>query len=282
MRNDFVAFILTHGRADRVDTYRTLKRLGYTGEIRLVVDDQDKELDEYVKKYGNEVVVFSREEIAKDFDAGDNFPGMKGVIYARNATFKIAKQLGFKYFVQLDDDYNSFSYRFKESYAPKTIRRLDDIFSQICDFYIESGAHSVAMSQGGDFIGGGQGSFASHRKLLRKCMNSFFCSIFRPFPFIGRINEDVNVYTHLGSKGYLFFTLNAVSLGQRVTQTNDGGMTGLYLDHGTYVKSFYSVLYQPSSVRVGVIRGQSGRRLHHQINWKTTVPKILRESLRKK
>ena len=281
IRNNFAAFILTYQRADRVDTYKTLRRLGYTGPIRLVIGDEDKERDEYIKRYGDEVLTFNREEVSKEFDVGDNFPGMRGVIYARNAMPKIAEDAGFKYYVVLDDDYNSFTYRFNESYAPKSIRNLDKIFTLISEFQTLSGAYSVAMSQGGDFIGGSSGSFAKHRKLSRKCMNSFFCSTDRPFPFIGRINEDVNTYTHLGSKGYLFFTLNAVSLGQRVTQTNDGGMTGLYLDQGTYVKSFYSVLYQPSSVKVAVIRGQSGRRLHHRIDWKKTVPKILRESVKK-
>lgn len=31
MRDDFCAFILTHGRPDKVLTYRTLRRAGYTG-----------------------------------------------------------------------------------------------------------------------------------------------------------------------------------------------------------------------------------------------------------
>ncbi|MBF8851426.1 hypothetical protein FC325_12155 [Escherichia coli] len=42
MRDDFCAFILTHGRPDKVLTYRTLRRAGYTGKIFIVVDDEDK------------------------------------------------------------------------------------------------------------------------------------------------------------------------------------------------------------------------------------------------
>ncbi len=34
MRDDFCAFILTHGRPDKVLTYRTLRRAGYRGECR--------------------------------------------------------------------------------------------------------------------------------------------------------------------------------------------------------------------------------------------------------
>ncbi|EFI4081186.1 TPA: hypothetical protein J5F60_004390 [Escherichia coli] len=42
MRDDFCVFILTHGRPDKVLTYRTLRRAGYTGKIFIVVDDEDK------------------------------------------------------------------------------------------------------------------------------------------------------------------------------------------------------------------------------------------------
>lgn len=42
MRDDFCAFILTHGRPGKVLTYRTLRRAGYTGKIFIVVDDEDK------------------------------------------------------------------------------------------------------------------------------------------------------------------------------------------------------------------------------------------------
>lgn len=30
-RNDFAVFILTHGRADKVETLKVLKKRGYTG-----------------------------------------------------------------------------------------------------------------------------------------------------------------------------------------------------------------------------------------------------------
>ena len=51
-------------------------------------------------------------------------------------------------------------------------------------------------------------------------MNSFFCSTKRPFKFLGTINEDVNIYTRLGSIGDLFFTVPNVSLKQTDTQSN--------------------------------------------------------------
>ena len=67
---------------------------------------------------------------------------------------------------------------------------------------------------------------------------------------------------------------------QKRTQTNPGGMTDLYLDAGTYVKSFYSVMYAPSCVTIRDM-GRINRRLHHRVDWNAAAPKILPETARK-
>ena len=54
--NDFVVFILTHGRADRVITYNALRNSGYTGRIVLVIDNEDTQAREYISRYGEENV----------------------------------------------------------------------------------------------------------------------------------------------------------------------------------------------------------------------------------
>jgi hypothetical protein len=150
------------------------------------------------------------------------------------------------------------------------------VFERLLEFYKLTNADSMAMAQGGDFIGGMNNRMAKHPTLFRKCMNSFICSTEREFQFYGRINEDVNVYTHGASKGLLMFTVPFCSLVQGQTQASDGGMSGIYLDQGTYVKSFYSVMYQPSSVSVKTM-GDTHRRLHHSVKWNNTVPKIVSE-----
>lgn len=281
--DNFAAFILTNGRPHKVHTYTSLRKKGYTGKIYLLVDDLDKTQNEYKKKYGDEVIIFNKKEIAKTFDQGDNFSDMRAIIYARNACFKVAEKLKIKYFIQLDDDYQTFIWRFtkQNTYFYRVMEnRLDDVFSIMLNFYKETPIHSIAMSQGGDFIGGEQSALAKKIKLKRKCMNSFLCSTERPFQFVGRINEDVNTYTHKGSTGHLFFTTNYVSLIQKNTQQSSGGMTEMYLDSGTYVKSFYSVMYQPSSVKISIMNARN-KRIHHHVNWKNTTPMILREEHKK-
>lgn len=236
MRDDFCAFILTHGRPDKVLTYRTLRRAGYTGKIFIVVDDEDKTRHQYMAEFGEQVLVFSKAGIASRFDEADNFCDRRSIFYARNACFDQAKLVGCKYFIQLDDDYHEFQFRVDRNYdqAYFPIRKLDAILSEMLAYYESIPALSIAMSQGGDFLGD-NGGHASWVK--RKAMNSFICSVDRPFSFMGRINEDVNTYTNLGRCGELFMTIGAVQLGQKQTQKNSGGMTELYLDSGSELAS---------------------------------------------
>lgn len=284
MRNDFVAFILTHGRVNSVITDKTLRRCGYTGSIVYVVDNDDDQAEKYKKKF-HRVSFFDKEAISKTFDEADNFDDRRTIIYARNACFQIAENLGFKYFIELDDDYDTFSFTYGRGgiVKQKTIKQLDRILEAMIRFYESAPITTVAMAQRGDFIGGRENDIVRGEKLKRKAMNSFICSTDRPFKFVGRINEDVNTYTTLGSRGYLFLQIPHVAINQKQTQSNKGGMTDIYISQGTYVKSFYSVMMMPSSVKVGMMGNSvETQRLHHIINWNNTVPKIISEDFKKK
>jgi hypothetical protein len=249
-----------------------------------VVDNLDKTKDRYIEKFGEEVYVFDKNEVASRVDRGDNRGGLGTAMFARNACFDIARDLGLKHFVQLDDDYTNFQYRYDANldYTTIKVNDLDGIFSAFINFMETTPTDSIAMTQGGDFIGGsGNKMWASGVTLRRKCMNSWFCRTDRPFDFSMRMNDDVTTYVLHGIRGRLFFTQNQISLVQPVTQSVPGGMSDLYAESGTYMKTFYTVMAAPSCVKVGILRGQSGSRIHHSVNWNATVPVILREKWRK-
>ena len=116
MRNDFAVLILSHGRADRVYTIPTLRKGGYTGTIYIVVDNEDEQQDEYIARYGKEnVIVFDKLEAMKHSDTMDNYEKHNIVLYARNSCFEIAGRLGLSSFLELDDDYTAFDFRFEKS-----------------------------------------------------------------------------------------------------------------------------------------------------------------------
>ena len=282
--NEFAVFILTHGRADKVITYEVLRKQGYTGRIYLMVDDEDAQIDDYKRLYGDQVIVFSKQEAIDMTDAGDNFKKRNGVVFARNYNFKVAKDLKLKYFLQLDDDYTGFAFAFDNQKKFLTTKRaatknLDRVFRACVKFLVASDFDSVAFGQGGDFIGGQAGRAAKLHvkdKFLRKVMNTFFFRTDRPLKFMGSINEDVNLYVSGGLKGKKFATIMRMRIDQKQTQSNSGGLTDIYLDLGTYIKSFYSVMYAPSCVHVYEM-GVNHKRLHHMVTWKNTAPLIIDE-----
>lgn len=284
-KKDFVVFILTHGRVDNQYTYRSLCEQGYTGRCVFVLDNEDGQVDEYKRRYGaDNCYVFDKLAMSKRID--EVFRGDRRVIvYARNACFDAARDLGYKYFIELDDDYTSFVWRFDAecAYTPKTpkIKNLDVVFESMLRYYINTPLTSLAMAQGGDFIGGSSNQMLRSIGTKRKAMNSFICSVDRPFEFKGRINEDVNAYTQLTSVGKIFLTIVQCNLQQKITQSNGGGMTDVYRDSGTYVKSFSSVIVFPSGVKVTLLNSHH-KRIHHNVYWEHTAPKILQEKWRKK
>lgn len=278
----FCVFILSHGRANNVKTLKALQKGNYTGDWYIIIDNEDEQAEEYYKRFGKDkVIMFDKLAISKTFDTADNFKERRTVVYARNACFKIAKELGVKYFLELDDDYSQFSYRkIKDNKFTKTdCKQLDNLFDYMIDFLDISGAITVALAQGGDFIGGKDNG--NYKKgILRKAMNTFFCRTDRPFDFIGRVNEDVNTYVENGLRGELLFTITRVSINQATTQAQKGGMSEQYLDCGTYLKSFYTVMYAPSCTTIGMM-GAKHKRLHHKISWNNCAVKILSSKYKK-
>lgn len=280
MRNDFAVIIPTHGRHDRVFTIDSLRKSGYTGNFYLLCDDEDKQLDKYKTKYGDKVMVFSKDDYKGKFDKMDNFGNKACVVYARNAMWDIAKKIGLKYFAVADDDYTSFQYRItpEGGYYARTVKNnLDDVFNSYIDFLITSKVDTVCFAQGGDYIGGKEcTNIVNGFKVFRKMMNLYFFDINKPIEFKGTINEDLTSSVTEGRTGRVILTSLMNSITQKETQAQAGGLTEIYLELGTYVKSFYSVIAAPSCVKVALM-GRTQTRIHHQVTWKNAVPKIIRE-----
>lgn len=275
MRSDFCAFILSHGRANNVRTYSLLRKSGYTGDIRIVIDNEDESMQEYIDMYGDEIVIFNKRFHAYKTDFVDNFDKQNQVVNARNSLFDIARELGYTYFIELDDDYYYFGIRMPNESACK-IHNMDTIFESLVNYLQSTPITSIAFAQGGDHIGGFDGNVL----VKRKVMNSFVCCVDRPFSFTGRINEDTTMYVKEGMVGKIFLTIMNLQLDQLDTQSNKGGLTDIYLDLGTYVKSFYSVIVCPSCISIKPM-GVHNKRLHHSISWENAVPCIISEKYKK-
>lgn len=282
--DEFAIFILSNRRPDNIKTLKGLKNANYTGKYYIIVDDLDPTVDEYKRNYGDKVIVFDKQYYMDLCDSADNFHKERSTTFVRTAIFDKAKELGLTYFMQLDDDYGQFSLRFPDKHETKLYGRkvlnLDEIIIAMLDFLDKSGAMSVCMGQPGDLIGGIGSNLYKH-KLLFKGMNSFTCRVDNPFMFKTRLNEDVNTVLLNQQVGKFFLTFYQCVTNQSITQAQDGGMTEAYINDGTYVKSFYSVMCCPSCVKIGLM-GNSDFRIHHKINNNKSVPKIIDEKYKKR
>lgn len=230
-----------------------------------------------IKNFKEKVIKFNKQKYIDITDTMCGSEFRKVVVYARNACWDIAEELKLKYFCVLDDDYTMFEHRYIEGNKLKTykFKNLDKVFNAFIEFLNATNAITVCMAQGGDFIGGSRsGKFK--KGLLRKAMNVWFCRSDRKFNFMGRINEDTNMYVTYGQQGKLMFTVTDADVVQTQTQKQSGGLTDVYLNDGTYVKSFFSVMAAPSCVKIATM-GDKHMRIHHNIEWELCVPKIINE-----
>ena len=292
MREDFGVLIISHERANDLITLDTLKKKKYTGKYYIIIDDEDSQIEDYYRNFGEEhIVVFSKEEVMGTFDIMDNFYSKNTEVYARNVSFKIAREKGLKYFVELDEDYLDFLFRwvdYDEEADYKALRGLkckdiEELFEIYVDFLEKTNVKCISFSQAGDFIGG---AYAAHweQHIIRKSMNSFFFKVpddpKDDVQFLGRMNDDVNTYVFGGMHGEYWCQLCRVALNQETSQQKKTGLSALYKDLGTYVKSMYTVMLCPTGVKVYTV-GLINPRIHHNINWNLTVPKLISDRWKK-
>lgn len=262
-----------------------LQKGGYSGDWFMVLDDMDETREQYEKTFGKEhIIVFDKKAEAKKVDTCDNFDKWGVILFARSVCFRLAKERGYTHFLELDDDYKEFEIRTikGEKLMTRRVQNLDKFFNVMWDYLDKAkSVDSIATMQGGDFIGGAKCMERRQRvEAPRKVMNTFFCRTDRRVNFLGRINEDVNTYAKEGNVGKVFLSALPVCVVQGITQRNKGGMTETYLDGGTYLKSFYSVMLMPSAVKIGIM-GDKHLRIHHNVDWRFCVPKIISQKWKK-
>lgn len=280
MLEDFALFIISHNRPINM-TWKTLQKCNYKGPFYFILDDKDRKIKSYQKLYGAEhVKIFNKEKMRSCTNMMDNFENYTTDVFARNACYDIAEEIGITYFLVLDDDYDQFRLRFPHE---KTLlvmhsKNLEKIIDCCLNYYKKcKGITILAMCQGSDLRAIQTG------KVLRKAMNAFFCSVERRVYFNGTMNGDVNTYTRYNQLGYVFMSLPNVHLNQLPTQTG-GAVTGNYLKYGTYGKTFYSVMQCPTFVKVSTFsKGfrMSAFRIHHKITSRYGYAKILSDKYKK-
>lgn len=262
-------------------TYRIMRKSWYTWKIFILCSDDDPQLEEYKNKYWEEVIVFNKDEVFERIDTVDNFKKLWSPIYARNKIREVAESLWYKYFIMADDDYWEFSYRVQQGEVLRAIhmKNLDKVFNKFFEYLDNAKAISwLAFWQGGDYLWWISNAMVKNPK--RKLMNLYFLDVERKFEFKWTFNDDVNTYLYHGNRWLVFITPQVASIRQTETQQQAWWITELYIEYWTYVKSFYSVIINPSCVKISSV-WEKHKRIHHKIISQKAWPMILEEKFKK-
>lgn len=279
--NNYAVFILSHGRADNVSTVKMLEEGNYTGEWFIVIDDEDKDADKYFQQYGEHVIQFCKKEIADQTDTCDLDNDRRVGVFARNFIIDEARRRGYKYHLQLDDDFNGLYYRYvkKNRLVAMKCTKFDELFSAFVDFLETTETVWLSFGLSSYYLGGVKNANLK-KGLIRKTMGSFFMNTEKAPKFFCRMNDDITTNIVNTFRGQIMFSVMPIQVGTLPTQHEAGGMTEIYQENGTYRKSFYSVMNCPSYVIISS-QGVVDRRVHHEIKWNACAPKILSERWKK-
>lgn len=276
MRNDVAVFILTHGRVNEQISLETLKSLGYTGNIYLIVDDMDEQMAEYQRKYGDKVKVFSKQETP--FDTFTNKTEWRSVTYARNAAYKIARELGLKYIFVMDDDISGLTIRVVRNGSLKgfKIGNINQLLNEIADYMEKANITVFGFSQSGAFIGGkdGQKYKAGCQRTVSQAM---MVSVDDPIEWRCLFGQDLHGSLDGAEKGKVFLSTMLVAIQSPQRSTNSGGLHDVYKETQMYTTLFYSVIGWPSVVSLTNKDGE----WKHRINRGRIAPMIVSDKYRK-
>ena len=293
MIENFGVFIISYKRYDilKTHTFKLLKTLKCKYPIYIILSDDDPTIRTYERIYGKEnIIIFNKDEAHKlqQTDLGDTYHSMKSCgSFARNYVFEAAKLKGCRYFLSLDDDFDHLCIRgvMGDALHNYRVSHVDDnFFEELCEKFIkvlnsQPYLYCIGLSQLGDYIGGlKSGIYKFGYKF--KAMGSFFCDTQKEYRYPGRFNDDVCGYITNNIKGRISLILHGFTLSTALTQNVKGGMTEIYRQNGTYLKSLYSSIMLPSVAKLKPM-GESIFRMHHLIKYRNDVPKILNEKFSK-
>ena len=279
--NEYAVFILSHGRADDVKTVKMLQGGNYTGKWFIVIDDEDDQADKYFENFGDHVIQFCKKEIADQTDTCDLDDDRRVGVFARNFIIDEAKRRGYKYHLQLDDDFTILDYRFIEGnrLVAKKCTQFDALFDAMLEYLKTTNITWLSFGLN-SWYQGGINNPHFHEGMIRKTMGSFFMNTYKAPKFFCRMNDDITTNFMNTYRGALMFTFLPIQVLTPPTQHSAGGMTDIYQENGTYRKSFYSILHAPAFVLISQ-QGIKDRRLHHEIKWNACAPKILNQRYKK-
>ena len=277
-KRKFAIFILTHGRPHNQLTLETLRRLGYTGKIYLVVDDQDETFSEYMETY-KDVAWFNKDVFIGRTETGLSSPEPNFAVFARNAIENIALCNGYDAFMMLDDDITNIRVRVPDngvlkSYSPKGC--LDEIIDLCVEYVITKKVACMGLGFCNLYIGGVD-NFEKENPRQRLCAEAFIRNTDYEVKWRLNMVEDLITSVDGAIKNQVWFQFLPLQVDIRMSEgVVDGGNSDVYRKLGKFKVNFMPIIAYPSS---NIMR--YGKDWAVTTTPESCVPKIISSSYRK-
>ena len=279
---DNAIFIITHGRPTNQLTYKTLRALNVATPIYMVLDDEDTTVGEYCQLYGcDRVIVFNKLAYINSTDTGLHEPFHKFAVFARNAVEDIARSMGLRHFLVLDDDIIKFRARYEENNSLKSgdlKDKFDAVLEKCFDFMDNNNLPCTSFGFTNVYRSGVSALYSESSR-LRLCAEAFIRSTAHDVSWRLNMLEDLITSLDAGREGFVWLQLLPIQVEIVMSEGKiTGGNSAAYNEFGKYRMNFMPTVVYPdcNSVRF------------HNGEWRTTLteqyslPKVISDSYKKR
>lgn len=273
-------YIISYHRPNNIKTLNSLQRLEYDmKKVTVFVDSEADDIPEYAKtcaEYGCNLHVFDMDEARRRYDYVHRpSKSRRSAGQARNMLQEYAKSQGIDFYVVSDDDSEHYDVRVISSYNYRRIATPEDFQYMLQEteaLMRDRHIGCFGWSQNGDIYG------PMNNVLFRKkVMNTTFFLL----PYVNRGergygDDDTSQFVGMMNQGLFVGSFGCgVCLKQMQSAVQEGGLTDLYNETKLLSKAILCPIQFPSAIH-GEKQVKNGGRLHHKINYRYLMPKILK------
>ncbi len=272
----YAVFILSHKRADRVETYESLRESGYTGDIILVIDDEDDQQFTYYQRFNKDLVVFNKQRYIDTSDAVYPVEKRSSALYARNFIESVAKNRGYDGFIMIDDDMQSFRYRWVEADSVKSLRVgqfLDKVFEYYIQYMKDAGIATTSFPFS-MFYTSGVKDLEQRISNFRHTYGVHIRNTDFPVEWKSVINQDTITELLTMQIGYIWWSIPFVVVDSLPMNRLSGGLKSVYDSISDFDKAFLAVITNPSGCKVAYSESTRSS-MYIKENRQATYPMII-------
>lgn len=272
-------FIPSYHRPDNIKTCAYFQQLGYDmSKLTVFIDDETDDIEEYRKacdEYGCNLFVFDMAEARTRYDYVHRpSKSRRSAGQARNMFQDYAKSQGIDFYCVIDDDTAMYQIRvigYPNYRRPAVLEDIVWQMEQTEQFMRRRHIGCFGWCQTGDFYG------ANLYYYRKKVMNTTFYLL--PFVYRGERgygDDDTSQFVSMLNQGLFTGSYGTGCILQQTrSATQVGGLTDLYNETKLLSKGILCPIQYPSAIHCER-QVMNGNRLHHKINYRYLMPKVLK------